>query len=165
MNIYTFYDTLGKILFSTDCSDEVLTLLMVEHSGRGIKGTYSSLEFYVKDGIATRFPTKPDEFHIFNYDLSSWEVSDYYVNQVREVYTNRVNNIASELILNKYPVYKQLNNIGTEEYLPMRNYIDGIRNLANIATDAISIATTATYCELLKETFIQNAGSLEVIYP
>mgnify|MGYP000314768100 CR=1 FL=1 len=165
MNIYTFYDTLGKILFSTDCSDEVLALLMLEHSGRGIEGAYSSLEFYIKDEIAIKFPTRPDEFHIFNYELLRWEVSDYYVNQIREVYTNRVNNIASELILAKYPIYKQLNNIGTNEYTPMRDYIDGIRNLTNITTDAISMATIATECELFKETFVQNASSLEVVYP
>ena len=53
-----------------------------------------------------------------------------------------VNQLASDKILLRYPLYKQLNTARTEQAPAMYDWIDSIRLAANDAKAAINIATS-----------------------
>ena len=53
-----------------------------------------------------------------------------------------INQLASDKILLRYPLYKQLNTARTEQAQVMYDWIDSIRLAANDANAAINIATS-----------------------
>ena len=53
-----------------------------------------------------------------------------------------INQLASDKILLRYPLYKQLNTARTEQAPAMYDWIDSIRLAANDAKAAINIATS-----------------------
>ena len=53
-----------------------------------------------------------------------------------------INQLASDKILARYPLYKQLNTARTEQAQVMYDWIDSIRLAANNAQNEVTIATT-----------------------
>jgi hypothetical protein len=68
-------------------------------------------------------------------------------------YTLKVNQIASDRITTKYPVYKQLNNARTVEAVMMNAWIDDVRAMAQVAKLAINAASSITEVRAAIATF------------
>lgn len=149
---YTFYKNTGEITFNVNCSDEVLSSLLQTSEDSYIAGNFSSETYYIEAGVAIEKPVQPSRFHIFNYTTKIWELSS--LDTAKNSYKMQINSYSGDIILSRYPYYRQLNNIGTSEYEPMRLYIDSIRDKSNLAASQIDLTTTTDECQAILDTFI-----------
>ena len=152
----TFYDTTGKIVSLLESSEEVRLSTAETLQCSYIDGLYSGDDYYIADGQAIAKEPKPSPYHIFDYTSKTWILDTFSLDYMKSSCILTVNSLSSDKITARYPIYKQLNNIGTSEYDAMRSYIDNIRNLSNIANDSINLATTIEECKDILQTFIQN---------
>jgi len=75
-------------------------------------------------------------------------------------YTATVNQMASDKITAKYPIYKQLNIARTSDAEIMNTWIDSIRALAQVTKTAINAATTIVDIRTAQATFIAALAAL-----
>ncbi len=68
-------------------------------------------------------------------------------------YINLINDLASQKITSKYPIYKQLNVSRTTDVTTMNTWIDSIRELAQTAKIAIKAAPTIVEIRAAKVAF------------
>ena len=66
------------------------------------------------------------------------------IEQHQQEAIEEINKLASDRILSRYPVYKQLNNSRTNEAITMWPWIDNIRDLAKVAKNAVMVANNIT---------------------
>jgi hypothetical protein len=71
-----------------------------------------------------------------------------------------VNQLASDKILLRYPLYKQLNTARTEQAQAMYDWIDSIRLASNNAQDAIVLAVSVTELRSITLAFTQQLALL-----
>jgi len=109
---------------------------------------YGSLEaqdlctnYYYKDNLK-KIPSKPALYYTWNLSLEQWEEPEGYLQTIRADGNKQINQLASQKILSKYPIYKQFNIGRTSDAQIMYDWIDNIRNLSNIATASIEQAVT-----------------------
>jgi hypothetical protein len=151
--IYTFYKSSGEIVENINVSEEVFNNIISETQYQYIEGSYDNENYYIDNGTPVLKPLRPDIFHYFDYVDKLWKPADGYLVLLRNRYTTFINNWASDFITSKYPLYRQLNFIGTIDYEPMRIWIDEVRSLSNIANLDISNATSQEQCINYFETF------------
>lgn len=94
------------------------------------------------DGVVVARPPRPFPWHAYNWIDNEWVFDDNSVDDLRDSYIDLVNGIAAEKITGKYPIHKQMNNIGTPEYDEMREWIDNIRFIASSAKIQIKELTS-----------------------
>lgn len=103
---------------------------------------------------------------------SRWDIWDVdlllYVFNLRkciEFHISTINQLASQKILPKYPIYLQLNlpyDFGQDsvEVETMRTWIDSVRTLANTAKAEIALATTLPEITTIVDTFKQELAEI-----
>jgi hypothetical protein len=97
-----------------------------------------------------------NKFQVWNKDTFSWNYPANYIELLQDEAIKQLNNIAGVKILQKYPIYKQLNYPRTEETLASEMYlwIDNIRTLSNESSDAIRLETTLEGMEAIIQDFM-----------
>ena len=115
---------------------------------------------YYKDGDFKQLPTKPSQYHIWNLQTEQWEEPDGYLQTIRADGNKQINQAASQKILSKYPIYKQLNIGRTPEAQVMYDWIDNVRNLSNIATANITQAVTQDEITTIVDNFKTELGNI-----
>lgn len=99
--------------------------------------------------------TSPIE--VWNSEEFKFEVS---MENVRLQYNLQINQLASQKILSKYPIYKQLNLARTDDAQVMYSWIDNIRNLSNIANANIETSTTLEQINAIVDNFKTELGNI-----
>lgn len=118
------------------------------------------LNSYYKNNEFKQLPTKPSQHHIWNLALEQWEEPEGYLQTIQSDGSKQINQAASQKILSKYPIYKQLNLARTEEAQVMYSWIDNIRNLSNIANANIEASTTLEQINSIVENFKTELGNI-----
>jgi hypothetical protein len=78
----------------------------------------------------------------------------------RESYLATVNQMASDKITARYPLYKQLNIARTSDAEIMNTWIDSIRALTQVAKTAIGAATTIVVIRTAQAIFIEALATV-----
>lgn len=115
---------------------------------------------YYKDGIFKVLPAKPSQYHIWNLETEQWQEPEGYLQTIQSDGNKQINQLASQKILSKYPIYKQLNLARTEEAQVMYSWIDNIRNLSNIANTNIEASTTLEQINSIVANFKTELGNI-----
>lgn len=115
---------------------------------------------YYKDGKVLPLPLKPDNYHTWNSFLEQWQKPEGYLQTIQSDGSKQINQQASQKILSKYPIYKQLNIGRTPEAQVMYDWIDNIRNLSNIATANITQAVTQDEITTIVDNFKTELGNI-----
>lgn len=151
---YTIYNK-DLIIYN---SEEPLILYMAENK-------LDLNNSYYKDGNVLPLPLKPDNYHTWDSFLEQWQKPEGYLQTIQSENTTRVNQLASQKILSKYPIYLQLNlpyDFGQDsvEVETMRSWIDSVRTLANAAKAEIASATTLPEITTIVDTFKQELAEI-----
>jgi hypothetical protein len=110
-------------------------------------------------------PTKPNDYSEFNWQTKQWEALADWLDKARKDNITTVNNLSSQKILPKYPIYLQLNlpyDFGQDsvEVQTMRTWIDSVRTLANTAKAEIVSATTLPEITTIVDNFKQELAEI-----
>lgn len=104
-------------------------------------------------------PCSPTEHHTFNYDTKNFDEPN--LSNYKGLKTLVVNKIASETILSRYPIHKQLNTLSEGgDINGMRDWIGQVRSLSNMANDSIAGAVNMKAVDDTFEWFRSAAASL-----
>lgn len=108
---------------------------------------------------------KPHNRKQFDYQIWDnvnfiWKLPDNYVEIIQNKAIEETNQLASQKILSKYPIYKQLNLARTDDAQVMYSWIDNIRNLSNIATANIEQAVTQEEITTIVDNFKTELGNI-----
>lgn len=164
MHNYIIYEkATGRIKSTVSYENESDINLNELTSNSYIEGTLTLSELrnsYIKNGEIKTMPEKPSYLHEFDYNLEQWVEPLGYLATLITDFTAQVNQRASDVILGKYPIYKQLNNIGTDDYTPMNNWINSIRDLSNSANDTISSAQDTQEIEAIYQDYLTQLMEL-----
>ena len=115
---------------------------------------------YYKNNEFKQLPPKPSQYHIWNLQTEQWEEPDGYLQTIRADGNKQINQLSSQKILSKYPIYKQLNIGRTPEAQVMYDWIDNIRSLSNIATASIAQAVTQEEITAIADNFKTELGNI-----
>lgn len=155
------YNELGQILRLVDCPETMLIAQKQENEyilfGNG--DLYSQY-IDVESAEIRDIPVKPDEYHEFNWKLKQWVAFPNYLTKIINDSIKQVNQLASQKILSKYPIYKQLNLARTDTAQVMYDWIDNIRNLSNIANANIETSTTLEQINSIVDNFKTELGNI-----
>lgn len=90
---------------------------------------------YIMENVDTVVLDNSQKFSINEeYSLDKYINYNSSTDELKQMNINNIKEKANELIILKYPLYKQLNNIRTKENLEeMSIYIDNIRKISNLA--------------------------------
>lgn len=116
--------------------------------------------YYYKNNEFKQLPTKPSQYHIWNLQTEQWEEPDGYLQTIQSEGNKQINQLSSQKILSKYPIYKQLNIGRTPEAQVMYDWIDNVRNLSNIATANITQAVTQDEITTIVDNFKTELGNI-----
>lgn len=79
MKHYTKYDPdTGRILSTGICQDEVFYFMFYV-----IEGQYDDTKYYIDGEQPVEYPTKPSEFHVFDYVSKTWTLSSEAIEEAR----------------------------------------------------------------------------------
>lgn len=118
------------------------------------------LNSYYKNNEFKQLPTKPSQHHIWNLTLEQWEEPEGYLQTIQSEAIVQVNQLSSQKILSKYPIYKQLNIGRTPEAQVMYDWVDNVRNLSNIADANIETSTTLEQINSTVDNFKTELGNI-----
>lgn len=155
---YIIYETTTGRITSTVTYENSTDILLNDLTDKSyIEGDLTLPELkqsYVKNNEIKTMPFRPSYLYEFNYSTEQWEQPTNYLDIIKSTTISQINQITSEVILERYPLYKQLNNIDTPEYEPMRIWIDSKRSKSNIASSAVTNATSENECNSILQNFI-----------
>lgn len=114
--------------------------------------------YYYKN-ILKKLPIKPSLYHIWDIYSEQWIEPAGYLQTIQIDASKQINQLASQKILLKYPIYKQLNIGRTPEAQVMYDWIDNIRNLSNIANASIEQAATQDEITTIVDDFKTELGN------
>ena len=115
---------------------------------------------YYKAGIFKQLPPRTDFYLVSNLELEQWVEPEGYLQTIRADGSKQINQLASQKILSKYPIYRQLNIGRTSEAQVMYDWIDNIRDLSNIATANITQAVTQEEITAIADNFKTELGNI-----
>lgn len=120
---------------------------------------------YYKDDIFKQLPTRKNSYYTWNLSLEQWQEPEGYLQTIQTENTTQVNQLASQKIIQKYPIYLQLNlpyDFGQDsvEVETMRTWIDSVRTLANTAKAGIALATTLPEITTIVDNFKQELAEI-----
>ena len=155
------YNIFGQILRVVDCPETMLIAQKQENEFI----LFGEADLYtqyidVETAEIRDIPPKPNDYSDFNWETKQWELDPDWVIKARVNSTEKINQFASQKILSKYPIYKQLNIGRTSEAQVMYDWIDNIRNLSNIATASIAQAVTQEEITPIVDNFKTELGNI-----
>lgn len=115
---------------------------------------------YFSLGKFIDIPPKPNDYSEFNWQTKQWVAVDSWLDKAKADSVKQINQAASQKILSKYPIYKQLNIGRTPEAQVMYDWIDNVRNLSNIATASIEQAMTQEQIDSIVDNFKTELGNI-----
>lgn len=150
---YIRIDNLGKIEEAiidfddtTVLETETYRLIPVEEV---LFNTVKRADYYYYNNRFEKIPDSPDSFHQFNYETRVWEPIENYLTAIRDQCNSEIKELANFKILEKYPIYRQLNyirDINNALAIEMGIWIDAIRTRSNIDNEIIN--TTSNVIEI-----------------
>lgn len=117
----------------------------------------------IVEQIVITKPIKPDNYSIFNYTTKLWEYPIDFLSKAQTDAKGLVNSYSSLVILDKYPIYRQINynrEPDSPSTIEMNLWIDGVRAESNITTSSIDSATDLAAIEGIVEGFKAYLESL-----
>ena len=108
----------------------------------------------------TNLGKKPNDYSEFNWQTKQWDTLADWLDKAKADAVKQINQAASQKILSKYPIYKQLNLARTDEAQVMYDWIDNIRNLSNIANANIETSTTLEQINSIVDNFKTEVGNI-----
>lgn len=84
------------------------------------------------------------------------------IEQHQQEAIDEINQIASDKITSKYPIYKQINiqRTNIEDLTAMNTYIDTVRDLAQTAKKAVKVGTTITAIKTVVSNLVSSLESI-----
>lgn len=105
-------------------------------------------------------PLRQNNYLIWNLEIEQWVEPEGYLQTIQSDGSKQTNQLASQKILSKYPIYKQLNLARTDTAQVMYDWIDNIRNLSNIANTNIETSTTLEQINSIVDNFKTELGNI-----
>lgn len=76
MKNVSFYNDRGEIISVCNCIDDNALQATIEANNyQYIYGEYNPSEFYIDNGVAVRFPDKPDSSYVWDWDAKQWQLN------------------------------------------------------------------------------------------
>lgn len=106
---------------------------------------------------------QPDKDYVWDKTTFSYVLPDNYLDILKTRTIDLVNKQASDKILSKYPIYKQLNlsqDQASSECMSMYTWINQIRTLCNKTKDSIALATNVPEIKQMEAEFTNKLSAL-----
>lgn len=160
---YIIFDKLnGKPRQSVSCDSGQIFSQLLENNDSFIEVEtfYNITEIWIAGEEIKFIPPKPDNYSEFNWQTKQWDALADWLDKAKADAVKQINHLASQKILSKYPIYKQLNIARTDDAQVMYSWIDNIRNLSNIANANIETSTTLEQINSIVDNFKTELGNI-----